>query len=174
MPDRYASNASSLTAPASHGFAVTPSDTADLPETTRALYVGAAGTLVVRPFLGRDRDLRQRARPPRFCRCGATASCSREQPREVLSAFSRTVPVKPEAVQATPAEPYRIFADGQAGVTFAVAAQYCTAANHDSRPQTLQKPAGRPPSTGREARRHGKFTIFRDTRPRSRGNFIKL
>ncbi|SIQ73751.1 hypothetical protein SAMN05880582_103175 [Rhizobium sp. RU20A] len=48
MPDRYASNASSLTAPASHGFAITPSDTADLPETTRAVYVGAAGTLVVR------------------------------------------------------------------------------------------------------------------------------
>ncbi|WP_377291470.1 hypothetical protein [Rhizobium sp. SG2393] len=48
MPDRFSANASSLTAPASHGFAITPGDTADLPETTRAIYVGAGGTVTVR------------------------------------------------------------------------------------------------------------------------------
>jgi len=47
MPDRFAQHAASLDAPAQHGFAVIPNDSADLIETTRALYVGAGGNLSV-------------------------------------------------------------------------------------------------------------------------------
>lgn len=47
MPDRFQNASPSLSGPASHGFAVTPHDTNLLSETTRALYVGAAGTLAV-------------------------------------------------------------------------------------------------------------------------------
>ena len=47
MPDRFQNHAGGLEAPASHAFAVTPSDAADLPETVRALYVGGAGALSV-------------------------------------------------------------------------------------------------------------------------------
>lgn len=43
MTDTYATHASSLTAPAHDGFAITPSDGADLPDVTRALYVGGPG-----------------------------------------------------------------------------------------------------------------------------------
>ncbi len=52
MPDRFSSNMPSLTSPATHGFAVTPSDTLDLTETTRALYVGSGGTLALRMLSG--------------------------------------------------------------------------------------------------------------------------
>ena len=47
MPDRFQTASPSLSGPAAHGFAVTPSDSALLAETTRALYVGSAGNLVV-------------------------------------------------------------------------------------------------------------------------------
>ncbi|MFD1694375.1 spike base protein, RCAP_Rcc01079 family [Roseibium aestuarii] len=47
MPDRYESSGASLSSPAYHGFAVTPADATDLPEVTRALYVGTAGALRV-------------------------------------------------------------------------------------------------------------------------------
>ena len=47
MPDRFQNSSPSLSGPASHGFAVTPHDTNPLSETTRALYVGSAGTLAV-------------------------------------------------------------------------------------------------------------------------------
>jgi hypothetical protein len=47
MPDRFQNSSPSLSGPATHGFAVTPHDTNVLSETTRALYVGAAGTLAV-------------------------------------------------------------------------------------------------------------------------------
>jgi hypothetical protein len=47
MPDRFQNSSPSLSGPASHGFAVTPHDTNVLSETTRALYVGSAGTLAV-------------------------------------------------------------------------------------------------------------------------------
>jgi hypothetical protein len=45
MPDRYESYTSGLESPATHGFSVTPSDSADLPETTRALFVGTSGAV---------------------------------------------------------------------------------------------------------------------------------
>lgn len=45
MPDRYKTFAQSLTSPIVDGFAVTPSDGTDLPETTRALYVGGGGAV---------------------------------------------------------------------------------------------------------------------------------
>jgi len=52
MPDRFSSNVPSLTSPATHGFAVTPSDTLDLSEMTRAIYVGSGGTLALRLLSG--------------------------------------------------------------------------------------------------------------------------
>lgn len=47
MTDRFSSRAASLEGPATHGFDVTPSDDGALSETSRALYVGTAGTLAV-------------------------------------------------------------------------------------------------------------------------------
>ena len=52
MPDRFASNIPSLTSPATHGFAVTPNDTLDLSEATRAIYVGSGGALALRFLSG--------------------------------------------------------------------------------------------------------------------------
>ncbi|SMF39635.1 hypothetical protein QTA58_06645 [Neorhizobium sp. CSC1952] len=52
MPDRFAHMQASLSGPASSGFAITPSDGSDLPETTRALYVGTGGNLSVRMLSG--------------------------------------------------------------------------------------------------------------------------
>ena len=46
--DRFASYQATLTAPASAAAEVTPSDSTDLPEVTRAIYVGSAGDLRVR------------------------------------------------------------------------------------------------------------------------------
>ena len=45
MADNFASRASGLGAPARGGFAVTPSDSVDLPRETRAIYVGSSGDL---------------------------------------------------------------------------------------------------------------------------------
>jgi len=47
MPDRFQNSSPSLSGPAAHGFAVTPNDSTTLAETTRALYVGAAGAIAV-------------------------------------------------------------------------------------------------------------------------------
>lgn len=47
MPDRFHYSAPSLSGPASHAFAVTPSDGADLAETTRALYVGTTASALL-------------------------------------------------------------------------------------------------------------------------------
>lgn len=47
MTDRFRNHASGMDSPASHGFVVTPHDTNDLPETTRALYVGGAGNIAL-------------------------------------------------------------------------------------------------------------------------------
>lgn len=52
MHDRFANTQASLSGPASSGFPVTPSDGSDLPETTRALYVGIGGNLTVRMLSG--------------------------------------------------------------------------------------------------------------------------
>ncbi|MEQ9146585.1 MAG: hypothetical protein RLO08_19720 [Parvibaculaceae bacterium] len=43
--DRFDTHTIGLESPATKAFAVTPSDVADLPETTRAIYVGVAGDL---------------------------------------------------------------------------------------------------------------------------------
>lgn len=45
MPDRFQYSTPSLSGPAAHAFAVAPNDGADLSETTRALYVGTAGSI---------------------------------------------------------------------------------------------------------------------------------
>ena len=47
MPDRFSGQAAGLTSPAIDGFAITPSDTALLPELVRAIYIGDGGTLVL-------------------------------------------------------------------------------------------------------------------------------
>ena len=52
MPDRFAHSEASLSGPASSGFAITPSDTIDLPEATRALYIGTGGNLSLRMLSG--------------------------------------------------------------------------------------------------------------------------
>jgi hypothetical protein len=52
MPDRFANTQSSLSSPASSGFAVTPSDAESLQEASRALYVGSGGNLSVRMLSG--------------------------------------------------------------------------------------------------------------------------
>jgi hypothetical protein len=52
MPDRFANSEASLSGPASSGFSISPSDVNALPETTRALYVGAGGSLSMRMLSG--------------------------------------------------------------------------------------------------------------------------
>lgn len=52
MPDSFANVQTSLSGPASSGFAITPHDAADLPETTRAIYVGSGGDLCLRMLTG--------------------------------------------------------------------------------------------------------------------------
>lgn len=47
MQDKYDTHASGLESPATDAFAITPSDTQDLPQLTRALYVGGGGAAVV-------------------------------------------------------------------------------------------------------------------------------
>jgi hypothetical protein len=45
--DPFAGQADSTMSPATRCFAVTPSDSADLPQATKALYVGTAGDVVL-------------------------------------------------------------------------------------------------------------------------------
>lgn len=47
MSESFTSRAEDVTAPARHGFAVTPNDATDLVADSRAIYVGGAGTLAV-------------------------------------------------------------------------------------------------------------------------------
>lgn len=54
MTDRFADFQPSLSGPASTGFAVVPDDAADLPEATRALYVGIGGDLAVTMLSGAE------------------------------------------------------------------------------------------------------------------------
>lgn len=52
MQDRFEGMASGVDAPITHGFAVTPADDVDLSEITRAVYVGAGGTLAATLMTG--------------------------------------------------------------------------------------------------------------------------
>jgi hypothetical protein len=45
MPDRFQNTASSLSGPAFHAFAITPNDSTNFAETTRALFAGSAGNI---------------------------------------------------------------------------------------------------------------------------------
>lgn len=54
MQDRYSNSQPGFESPASHGFAITPSDASELVEVTRALYVGQTGALVVTLLSGAD------------------------------------------------------------------------------------------------------------------------
>ena len=47
MADRYNIGSSGLTGPATRSAAVTPSDSVDLPNVSRALWVGGAGNVAV-------------------------------------------------------------------------------------------------------------------------------
>lgn len=47
MADDFASYTAGLESPASDGFAITPHAANPLPETTRGIYVGGAGSVVV-------------------------------------------------------------------------------------------------------------------------------
>jgi hypothetical protein len=52
MTDSFSKFARSLTSPPEHGLEIQPSDVEELPEVTRALYVGGAGALSVRMKAG--------------------------------------------------------------------------------------------------------------------------
>ncbi|KQX42489.1 hypothetical protein ASD04_00505 [Devosia sp. Root436] len=54
MTDRYEGHATSIQGPATHGFAIVPSDASDLVEVTRAIYVGGAGDVTARLLSGAD------------------------------------------------------------------------------------------------------------------------
>ena len=54
MTDRFADFQPSLSGPASTGFSVAPNDAADLPEATRALYIGTGGNLAVTMLSGAE------------------------------------------------------------------------------------------------------------------------
>lgn len=47
MVNRFGNRASSIDGPATHGFAITPDDVAELGELTRAIFVGGSGALTV-------------------------------------------------------------------------------------------------------------------------------
>lgn len=47
MSDKFQNYSSSLASPATDAFAITPNDSTDLTQVTRALYVGTAGNIVV-------------------------------------------------------------------------------------------------------------------------------
>lgn len=52
MTDRFAHTGPSLSGPASFAFSITPHDSKDLREMTRALYIGAGGNLCVTTMSG--------------------------------------------------------------------------------------------------------------------------
>ena len=52
MFDRFANVQPSLSGPALTAFTVTPDDAADLPEASRAVYIGTGGNLSVRMLSG--------------------------------------------------------------------------------------------------------------------------
>lgn len=52
MVDQFQSFARAPTAPADGAFAVTPNNSTDLPQATRALYIGVSGNLAVTMLSG--------------------------------------------------------------------------------------------------------------------------
>jgi hypothetical protein len=54
MTDSFENHVRSLTSPPENGAAISPSDSADLPFVSRALYVGSGGDLAVRLQDGTD------------------------------------------------------------------------------------------------------------------------
>ena len=52
MPDQFSSHTASLTSPASGAADITPANGVDLPQFTRAIYVGQGGDLRVRMVSG--------------------------------------------------------------------------------------------------------------------------
>ncbi len=57
MSDSFSGRSSSQTSPAVDAAAIIPSDGQDLPEPTRAIYVGSGGTLGVQMVSGATVDL---------------------------------------------------------------------------------------------------------------------
>ncbi|MGR3371528.1 MAG: spike base protein, RCAP_Rcc01079 family [Pseudooceanicola nanhaiensis] len=57
MPESYSTHAGGLTSPAADAAAILPDDGQDLPEPTRAIYVGGAGSLRVQMIWGATVDL---------------------------------------------------------------------------------------------------------------------
>lgn len=55
MPDQpFHTFADSPTAPSLDCFAITPDDGQDLPEVTKAIYIGEGGDVILRPALGNE------------------------------------------------------------------------------------------------------------------------
>lgn len=54
--DPFSSASDSLIAPARDAFVITPSDISELPDATKALYVGTGGDIVLR-LIGADTDV---------------------------------------------------------------------------------------------------------------------
>ncbi len=52
MADVFENLTESITAPGNNLVAITPSDSTDLPQVSRGIYVGGAGNLVVTPAAG--------------------------------------------------------------------------------------------------------------------------
>jgi len=80
MPDKFASHADGLTTPAQDFVAITPNDAADLADRPKALYIGGAGTLVLRNAAGASVAFAVQAgsvlpvRPNRVMATGTTAT----------------------------------------------------------------------------------------------------
>ena len=87
MPDRFSNNAASLSGPASHAFPITPSDTVDLTEAVRALYVGSGGAISLRTISGSQVTFLPFPRGA-SCRCGQIAYCRPAQRPPILSVWS--------------------------------------------------------------------------------------
>lgn len=54
MQDRFADRSPDSSGPVFHGFSITPSDSLDLSEVTRALYIGGGGAVRVVTASGAD------------------------------------------------------------------------------------------------------------------------
>ena len=52
--DRAKFSETDMSVPATGAFAITPSDSTDLPRVTRAIYVGGGGDVTVQPLLASD------------------------------------------------------------------------------------------------------------------------